>query len=98
MHDDPEWLRAVVTDLTDTHEAGRADPWHVTDAPEAYVAGQLRGIVGLEVVVEQVTAKAKLSQNRSAGDRAGVVAGLEASGDPRDAAVAARMRRQDLGG
>lgn len=95
VHDDPEWLRAVVTDLTDAHEAGRPQPWHVTDAPEAYVAGQLRGIVGLEVVVEQVSAKAKLSQNRSAADQAGVVAGLEASGDPRDGAVAAAMRRRD---
>ncbi|GAA1893252.1 FMN-binding negative transcriptional regulator [Lapillicoccus jejuensis] len=93
VHDDPAWLRAVVTDLTDAHEGGRPDPWHVTDAPETYVAGQLRGIVGLEVLVEQVTAKAKLSQNRSDADRAGVVAGLAASGDPRAAAVAARMRR-----
>lgn len=93
VHEDLDRLRAVVTDLTDAHEAGRTDPWHVTDAPEAYVAGQLRGIVGLEVVVEEVTAKAKLSQNRSDADRAGVVAGLAASGDPQDAAVAAAMRR-----
>ena len=74
--DDADWLRGLVTDLTDHHESGREDPWAVTDAPERYVAGQLRAIVGIELAVTSVEAKAKLSQNRSAEDRAGVVAGL----------------------
>lgn len=74
--EDLDRLQQVVTDLTDHHEAGRNDPWQVTDAPEAYVDGQLRGIVGVEMVVESVTGKAKLSQNRSEADRAGVAAGL----------------------
>jgi transcriptional regulator len=73
VHDDPAWLRAAVTDLTDAHEAGRAKPWQVADAPEQYLDAQLRGIVGIELQVERVEAKAKLSQNRSEADRRGVV-------------------------
>ncbi|WP_322919386.1 FMN-binding negative transcriptional regulator [Nocardioides renjunii] len=83
VHDDPDWVRALVTRLTDRHEERRADRWRVTDAPEDYVTKNLRPIVGVELVVESVEAKAKLSQNRSDADRAGVAAGLAADGaDP----------------
>ena len=58
-------------------------PWAVTDAPEKYVTGQLRAIVGVSVTVESVEGKAKLSQNRSAEDVAGVIAGLTGTpGEP----------------
>jgi len=77
VHDDVTWLRDLVTRLTDRHEHGRPDPWAVTDAPAKYVDGQLRAIVGIELVVERVEAKAKLSQNRDAEDRAGVLSFLE---------------------
>jgi transcriptional regulator len=80
VHDDPDWVRSAVERLTVAHESGRAQPWQVTDAPEAYITGQLRGIVGIEVAVLRVEAKAKLSQNRSAADRRGVVEGLRADG------------------
>ncbi|UQX88894.1 FMN-binding negative transcriptional regulator [Jatrophihabitans telluris] len=75
-HDDVEWLRGIVTRLTERHEASRADPWSVTDAPPAFIDGQLRAIVGLELVIFRVEAKSKLSQNRTEADQAGVVAGL----------------------
>ena len=88
VHDDPDWVRALVTRLTDHHEQPRAEPWQVTDAPEDYVAKNLRPIVGVEVVVEQVEAKAKLSQNRSGKDRAGVAAGMAADGRDPDGLVA----------
>ena len=81
VHDDPAWVEDVVRRLTAEHEAGRADPWSVDDAPPAFVAGQLRAIVGVEVRITRIEAKAKLSQNRSAADRAGVVAGLTERGD-----------------
>ena len=74
--DDVDFLRDVVTALTEHHEAGRERPWAVTDAPEKYIAGQLRAIVGVEMAVESVEAKAKLSQNRSEEDVAGVIEGL----------------------
>jgi transcriptional regulator len=83
VHDDPDWVRALVTRLTDRHEGDRDEPWHVTDAPDDYIAKNLRPIVGVELVVESVEAKAKLSQNRSDEDRAGVARGLAADGkDP----------------
>ena len=78
VHDDVEWLRALVTRLTNRNEAARPDPWSVRDAPAAFVEGQLRAIVGVELRIARIEGKAKLSQNRSAADRAGVVAGLNA--------------------
>jgi transcriptional regulator len=91
VHQDPEWLRAAVTDLTDLHEGERDEPWHASDAPAAYLDGQLRGIVGLEMKVTATEGKAKLSQNRSLADRDGVVEGLLAGRRPGDHAVADAM-------
>ncbi len=83
VHDDPSWVRDLVTRLTDRHERARDEPWAVTDAPGDYIDKNLRPIVGVELVVTSVEAKAKLSQNRSDEDRAGVAAGLAADGrDP----------------
>ncbi|MCW2522922.1 MAG: FMN-binding negative transcriptional regulator [Frankiales bacterium] len=77
-HEDPEWLRALVTRLTTQHEASFSAPWAVSDAPPAYIDGQLRAIVGLELPLTRVEAKVKLSQNRSAADQRGVIEGLAA--------------------
>jgi transcriptional regulator len=83
VHDDPAWVRDLVTRLTDRHEQSRPQPWAVSDAPADYVEKNLRPIVGVEVVVTSVEAKAKLSQNRSDDDRAGVARGLAEDGrDP----------------
>ena len=79
----------MVTRLTDLHERPRAEPWAVTDAPEAFVRAQLRGIVGLRMPITRIEGKRKMSQNRSAGDRAGVTAGLAASDRAADRAAAA---------
>jgi transcriptional regulator len=81
VHDDVEWLDALVRRLTARHEAGEPSPWAVDDAPAAFVAGQLRAIVGLELVISRVEAKVKMSQNRPAADVAGVLAGLAGRGD-----------------
>jgi transcriptional regulator len=92
VHDDVDWLAAHVRRLTETHEGARAEPWSVSDAPERYVAGQLRAIVGVEVRIRRVEAKWKLSQNRPGADIDGVVAGLTADGraDVASAVQAAR--------
>ena len=87
VHDDPEWVRALVTRLTDRHEESRTEPWHVSDAPDDYIDKNIRPIVGVEMVIESVEAKAKLSQNRSDEDRAGVAAGLAAEGRDPDGLV-----------
>ena len=92
VHDDPVWVEALVRRLTDQHEAAHPEPWSVDDAPPAYVAGQLRAIVGVELVISRIEAKAKLSQNRPAADIDGVVAGLTARGDLASADAVRRAR------
>ncbi|CUR61875.1 Transcription antitermination factor NusB [metagenome] len=87
VHDDADWVRGLVTRLTDRHEADRAEPWAVSDAPADYVTKNLRPIVGVELLVESVEAKAKLSQNRSDDDRQGVARGLAADGRDPDGLV-----------
>jgi transcriptional regulator len=91
VHRDPEWLRAIVTRLTGKHEAGRDHPWAVADVPPAYLNGQLRGIVGVELAVATVEAKHKLSQNRGIEDRRGALAGLRGEPGPQAAAAADLM-------
>ena len=87
--DDADRLLDVVTRLTALHESDRPEPWAVTDAPEAFVRSQLKGIVGLRLPVARLEGKRKMSQNRSAEDRAGVAAGLAASERPLDREAAA---------
>jgi transcriptional regulator len=78
--------------LTELHEGTRAEPWSVDDAPAKFVAGHLRAIVGIELAITRIEAKAKLSQNRSAADVDGVIAGLRADGDTQAAAAVERHR------
>jgi transcriptional regulator len=92
VHDDPEWKESLVRRLTATHEAGRPAPWSVDDAPAEYVARQVGAIVGVELRIERVEAKWKLSQNRPEADARSVADAL-ADGDPGQRAVAAEMRR-----
>ena len=79
---DPERLRDVVTRLTERQEAARAQPWAVSDAPTDFIDGMLKGIVGFAMPITRLDGKWKMSQNRPAEDRAGVVAGLEAEQRP----------------
>jgi len=89
--EDVDWLRGAVERLTDRQEEPFADRWQVSDAPADYIDGMLKAIVGVELRVERVEAKAKLSQNRPEEDRRGVIAGL--GGHP----VAAAMREGEAG-
>jgi transcriptional regulator len=88
--DDAGWLHALVQRLTDVHEARRAQPWAVSDAPPDYIGQMLRAIVGIEIPVTRLEGKWKLSQNRSEGDRLGVADGLAA--EPGAATLAAMVR------
>jgi len=94
IHDDAGWLARHVRRLTDRHEGEREHPWSVGDAPEKFIAGQLRAIVGIELLITRIAAKEKLSQNRSAADAAGVVAGLRSSGQEASAAAVERVLAQ----
>ena len=93
VHDDVEWLTALVRRLTDQHEAGRPTPWSVDDAPEKFVQGQLRAIVGVEIAISRIEGKFKLSQNRPDADIDGVIEGLQAVGDESGAAAVRDHRR-----
>ena len=91
FHRDEDWLRDIVTRLTERYEAGREGRWRVSDAPEKFIVGQLRAIVGVEMTVQRVEAKDKLSQNRTPQDRANVIAALRAGPDPQAREIAELM-------
>lgn len=93
VHDDPVWLEALVRALTERHESARDAPWSVDDAPRPYVDAQLKAIVGLELRISRIQAKAKLEQGEPRADIDGVVAGLRASGDHDSADAMSRARR-----
>lgn len=87
--EDADRLLAVVTRLTNHHEAKRAERWEVSDAPAPFIESQLKGIVGLRLPITRLEGKRKLSQNRAALDRQGVATGLAESTNPADQAMAA---------
>lgn len=91
VHDDPAWVDDHVRRLTEKYESP-PDPWSVDDAPPAFIAGQVRAIVGLELIISRVEAKAKASQNRQPADVEGVIAGLTALGDTASADAVRRAR------
>jgi len=87
-----EPLLELVRQLTDRHEAGRSEPWAVSDAPADYIDGMLKAIVGFRLPIERLQGKRKLSQNRSPADIAGVREGLAASSDLQDQALSHLMQ------
>ena len=96
IHDDPEWVDALIRGLTDRHEQDRPEPWSVDDAPPDYIASRVRAIVGLELEVTSLAGTSKLSQNKPDEDRASVAAALGAA-DPRSRRLAAAMAPPPLG-
>ena len=95
--EDATWVRQLVSDLTDHHEADRPKPWAVDDAPAGYIDKLLNAIVGIEIELTSLTGKWKVSQNRSAADRNGVVRGLTIENEGRDAAMATLVRDHGKG-
>ncbi|NMW23788.1 MAG: transcriptional regulator [Rhodanobacter sp. RIFOXYA1_FULL_67_6] len=93
--DDAAWLRRLLETLTDHHEAGQPQPWKISDAPDDHIGTSLRAIVGLEVSIDRIEGKFKLSQNHPARNRAGVIAGLRERDGDGDAELAAWMTQQE---
>jgi len=94
IFEEADVLRAQVEKLTKRFEAGFEKPWEVSDAPEDFIARQIKGIVGVRLHIESLEGKAKLSQNRTPADQDGVVAALSGSKNPQDREVARQMRER----
>lgn len=86
--DDPAWLLAHVTELSARHEAAQALPWKVSDAPSDYIEKLIGALVGIEIPISRLAGKWKVSQNRPAEDRAGVIATLASRPDDQSQAMA----------
>jgi transcriptional regulator len=87
-YEDPQLLLRNVRALTELHEAGFAERWGVDDAPSDFIREQLKGIVGIEIPIARLEGKWKVSQNRVAADRQGVIDGLRAAGDAKSLTMA----------
>ena len=94
VFDDAERLLALVSRLSNKHEAGRPAPWAVSDAPGDYIDSMLKAIVGFRLPITRLEGKRKLSQNRDAADQAGVRQGLLANSNPQDHALAHLMVKE----
>jgi transcriptional regulator len=86
---DHDWLLANVEKLTDIHEAGSPVPWKVSEAPPDFIKSQLNGIVGLELPIQRLEGKWKVSQNRTERERNGVIEGLAKLNTPESLAMKA---------
>jgi len=93
--EDAQWLRRFLVRLSERHEAPNPVAWRMQELPEDYVESMLKGIIGLDISVTRLEGKYKLSQNRPAADRPGVIAALEARTDPDSHAVARLMRDRE---
>jgi transcriptional regulator len=80
--EDVAWLRRQLNDLTAFHEKLRPDPWSVSDAPTDYIISQMKAIVGIEIPIEHIEGKWKVSQNKDDADRKGVINGMRSDSDP----------------
>ena len=94
VFEDAERLLALVSRLSSKHEAGRSQPWSVSDAPADYIDSMLKAIVGFRLPITRLDGKRKLSQNRDATDQAGVRKGLLANSNPQDHALAHLMAKE----
>ncbi|WP_426663336.1 FMN-binding negative transcriptional regulator [Rhodanobacter aciditrophus] len=93
--EDAAWLRALLERLTDRHEAAEPRPWHVGDAPDDHIEKSLRAIVGIEIGIERIEGKFKLSQNHPERNRRGVIAGLRRRDGDGDTELATLMALQE---
>ena len=83
IFDDRQEVYAAQKRLVDFHESGSDEPWRIEDLPDDYASGMLKAIVNFEIPIARIEAKFKLSQNRTADSRKGVIAAL-AKGERED--------------
>ncbi|MCG8693728.1 MAG: FMN-binding negative transcriptional regulator [Minwuiales bacterium] len=97
LEEQPRETLDMMEDLVDAHEQGSDRPWRLCDQPADFLEAMVRGIVAMEIPITRLEGKAKLSQNRAAADRAGVIEALGSSDDQTARAVAALMRSRESG-
>lgn len=95
MTDDPAWLMALLERQTNTHEAGRAQPWRIGDAPADYIEKLLAAIVGIEIPITKLIGKWKVSQNQPKANRISVERALREAGDEDAVAMADALARRE---
>ena len=95
IRDDERFVRGLVARLTRRHEAGEPQPWKMGNAPPDFIDMMLAQIVGIEIAIDALQGKAKLSQNKAAADRLGAAGALDARGRH---AIARAMRAAGPGG
>ena len=86
--EDRDWILANVRELTASQEQAFENPWRVEDAPSEFIEKLLHSIIGVEIELDSLEGKWKMSQNRSRADRAGIVDGLATLGSRRALEVA----------
>ena len=91
IQDNPYWLREHLEQLTAAHESSFDAPWQLGDAPSEYITRMLRGIVGIEITINRVVGKWKLSQNKTAADQQAIIDGLGEQARPEAVALAQSM-------
>ena len=87
-----EVLRAALSRLVDNYEKHMPQPVHIEEIPEKMLQDEMRGIVGFEIVIDDIQAAAKLSQNRDEKSYHQVIGQLE-QGDTGAKAVAEEMKK-----
>ncbi|MGL5812899.1 MAG: FMN-binding negative transcriptional regulator [Aeromonas sp.] len=80
VRDDARFVRRLLANLTRVHEAAEPKPWKMADAPRDYLEAMVAAVVGIEIEISGLVGKFKLSQNKEAADRQGVVDALQAKG------------------
>lgn len=93
VFDDPKWILQQINDLTEAMEKTNENPWKVSDAPEDYILSQLKIIIGIEIPIETIEGKFKVSQNQSDENNKGVEEGFFKQGDEAMASLVAKRRR-----
>lgn len=93
--DDPLAVRSILDRTVTLYEGEGEGAWSLTGLPEDYLERMIRGVAAFEIEIERLEGKFKLSQNRADPDRRAVLRRLEASGEPREAAVGAMMRERE---
>ncbi len=90
--EDPAWIFGQISALTATNEAALPQPWAATDAPADYIEKMLGAIVGIEITINRLLGKWKVSQNQPAANQASLIAALEKAGDPMAALIRAKQQ------